>query len=146
MISNVKKPVSHKIRLEPDRDVILDTLIRSNYPFDQWVLEPELFNACVVCSISKDDRHQGIVWAHFTEPNVMTAHAAALPGEVFDWKLIMPRLVFLSEFLGADELFISLEQVKRSRVIARLLMRYGFLKDLTTQTLRRKTYGTISTP
>lgn len=130
-----------RVRVEADREIIRHCLLASNYPFDVWLDNPEYFDQCIAASVFEGDTRLALIWGHFVEDGVMTGHAASISSTPLDWAGLMPRLVWLAGFMGADEVMISLEQTAYRRPLGILLRRHGFVQAPNSNTYRRPTHG-----
>lgn len=69
----------------------------------------------------------GLIWGHWVSPGVLSVHAGTLPEATFEWRSILPRLLLIAHFLGADEVVMSFDNTERKDGMGRLVKRLGFI-------------------
>lgn len=137
--------MSQRIRVEPTARFILPYLELFNYPHTVWLEDPSRLEYCVGARVLDKFGTIGVVWGHWVQPKQLAAHVLMFPGTAANWDEIMPKLLLIADFLGADEILVSFDGTPRAKALCRLVERYGFVKtqsdhdDLSTF-YRRPTY------
>lgn len=134
------------IRIEPNKGEIIRYIEDFDYPNKQWLDDPWMLHETLACRISDEYGTVGFVWCHWVEDKTLSAHFGVLPGAAIDWPHLIDKMMDYADFLGADEIALSFDGVKRAKALARLAVSQGFTQDPDnphgiTNFYRRRTHG-----